>query len=152
MRNIDYHTSRTDAGKKAEGVESWKLNNLGAHPEVTDSEEAVISRPMISRDDVLLERLPYQAKITTAQDMVRDLGRITQFHGIGLQAEEAPDEESAFDAMDEDVRSKLWSPRKRDKMRGGTSQANSIMALLDVPMEKDMKMEKLVLSDDDIED
>lgn len=156
-RNSEYQSGRARPAGKAEGVESWKGKDFVHSKGPDEPSEEGTARAMVSREDVLLERLPYQAKITTDKSMIRDLARITQFHGTDLESEEAPDDDATLEAMDTaaygEVKSKLWSPRKRDRVRGQASKARGLAATgSDLPVEKDVKVEKLVLSDDDIED
>jgi cell cycle checkpoint protein len=107
-----------------------------------------------ARKEMLLERLPYMVSIAKAGKSssssalgLRDMEKVTAFHGIGKQSEDNPDEgdDTAIVgeewATDRPVEGK--SPRKRGlAIRGRGTTTLSLQ----------QPEQKLVLSDDDIED
>ena len=85
-----------------------------------------------SKDELLLERLPYAAKISPRQNQ---LEIITKFGGIDKPTDDVPDEDG-----EDSARNKSWTNNKR----------NTEVAEVGIPTEAGTK--KLYLSDDDIED
>ncbi len=113
----------------------------------TDESAPLLSLGSAARREMLLERLPYMAQIARARKTsstsfrLKDLEKVVSFRGIASPDEEADDAEEpesgetwATDKPSEDA-----SPRKKSAAirSGGVS---SLLA------------QKLVLSDDDIED
>jgi len=107
-----------------------------------------------ARKEMLLERLPYMVFITRAKKSsysvfaVRDMEKVTTFHGISGQSEDNPDEGDDPGpvgeewATDKPVEGK--SPRKKGLVIRGRGTATGL------PLQQ--PEQKLVLSDDDIED
>lgn len=100
--------STTDAGSesascvgRADGVESWKSRSFAFVP-ATDGDgatNAANAPPRIwsTRDELLLERLPYIAKIRSAthhhnDKSTRDIKKIIQLTGVHLNPDEEADE------------------------------------------------------------
>ena len=139
----------SSTASEREGVGSWKsrrlLSRSATAPEDT-SDEPAIARTMISRDDLLLERLPYLTKISTDKALSKELEKITQFNGISSRSESSPDED--FDAaMDHQG---LQSPQKSRQHWAKQKSENAFGPKL--PPSVEDGVEKLFLSDDDIED
>lgn len=131
---------------------SWMHRQQQKRPHVTkpqpdeqDDNAPLLSLGSAARREMLLERLPYMAHIARARKTssfrLRDLEKVVSFQGIN-----APDQDS--DAEDDNAPGEAWatdkpseeaSPRKR---RAGI-QSGEVTGLL---------AQKLVLSDDDIED
>ncbi|KAI5296065.1 Cell cycle checkpoint protein rad17 [Ascosphaera acerosa] len=93
-------------------------------------------RCLQTRDDVLLERLPYLRRITRDEGERRSLDRVTQYRGIGSRWSQLPDVPEA-------------GPDERG-MRSGYTQPAADGSVAHAPPSE--AMEQLILSDDDIED
>lgn len=147
------------ARPKPGSVESWK-SVLSSHPpSPRKSGKEADPAPLISvgstgRTEMLLERLPYMVLITRARKgssfllALRDMEKVTTFRGIGFSSEATPD-----DAEDSGVVAEEWatdkpvegkSPRKKGLVIRGRGAASRL------PLQQ--PEQKLVLSDDDIED
>ncbi|KAH7329082.1 Rad17 cell cycle checkpoint protein-domain-containing protein [Stachybotrys elegans] len=154
-------TSLTDGANlfrrpQSSGETSWlqrqqqKLH--GSSKPATSQKEENVSAPLLSlgsaaRQELLLERLPYMAHIARQRKTairLRDLEKVVSFHGVGAgitTAEEADDAEDIVsgEAWATDKPSEEASPRKKSMgIRAGGMSG--------------MLAQKLVLSDDDIED
>lgn len=131
-----------------------------ANPDAPSADNDAAAAPLLSlgsaaRREMLLERLPYMAHMArsargTKSNTVRlrDLDKVVSFRGVGGPTDE---EEDAGDDDDDDAPAEAWatdkphdeaSPRKKKVagVRSGGGGVESVMA------------QKLVLSDDDIED
>ncbi|KAL9110058.1 MAG: hypothetical protein Q9227_005397 [Pyrenula ochraceoflavens] len=159
-----------------DGVASWKSWSRGAFDkpvhEHEDSEEEMSPRISVSRDDLLLERLPYMKLISSkncGQRERKDLERIVKFTGAGIQQGAGEEEEEEVEeggsatmgtssAPANELAVEERSPRKQGRWKD---------AAVTVPrLEEDkgshgndgdgkssnLGMGKLYLSDDDIED
>lgn len=135
-----------------EGVGSWKSRRIqGSSDSAEDNaNEPAISRTMVSRDDLLLERLPYLTKISTDQSIKKELEKITQFVGIGGRSDSAPDEDFDSELLTTMDRGLQQSPRK--PRRQWTKQKPSDTFGPKLPPSVEDGVDKLFLSDDDIED
>lgn len=111
-----------------------------------------------ARQEMIQERLPYMAHMMRSRQIsslhcleLRDLEKIVAFHGIGGPAEEEEDEDAeearpAGEGWATDKPSEEASPKKRRttiKTRSEHAEGSMISSL---------QIDKLVLSDDDIED
>ena len=115
--------------------------------EKTDQDEAspLLSLGSAARREMLLDRLPYMAQIARSRKSgarLRDLEKVVSFHGISTAADEesdADEDAAPGEAWATDKPSEETSPRKKSAgiKAGGVSG---------------MLAQKLVLSDDDIED
>ncbi|KAK2796076.1 Cell cycle checkpoint protein rad17 [Onygenales sp. PD_12] len=172
MRRLTDPTTDISSGavSRPEGVASWKNNRwasgAASHDDGHGSGGLGSSGPtraMISRDEVLLDRLPYLALISRNASEIRGLEKITQFRGVGGQSVDPVDgdllDDSAYDggsgvepwSTSTDRAGDGASPQKRrqwGKFQQGGSK--SFGPRLVQPVEE--AVEKLVLSDDDIED
>ncbi|EQL37574.1 hypothetical protein BDFG_01157 [Blastomyces dermatitidis ATCC 26199] len=157
---------------RLDGVESWKnhrwmpgsSNHNHNHESATDTSTypSQAARAMISRDEVLLERLPYLSLISRNPVECRELEKLTQFRGVGGQSEEELIDGDLEDSpcgggatmdpwsapADKDV----FSPQKRRQgsKLGQMPLSKSFGSQLILPVQD--AVEKLILSDDDIED
>jgi cell cycle checkpoint protein len=143
------------------GVKSWKSVEIEQDHfpgcENRDHSQATVVA-MTSRDEILLHRLPYMAKIWSGTAEARELERITQFGGIRLPVDEIPgDEIDGFEplsishsAIDPDIsvsgeqREQLWPQQTFSSFRPKPPPPP--------PPLVEETIEKLILSDDDIED
>ncbi len=165
LKGEDHHlstlTSRAAAfaRPKIGTVESWKAPRpLGAPRSKKGDAKESDSTPLMAvgtsaRREMLLERLPYMVSIARSKKnlssavAVRDMEKVTTFHGIGGQSEECSDEGDDIGtvceewATDKPVEGK--SPRKKGLVIRGRGTTR-----LPLPQPE----QKLVLSDDDIED
>ncbi|TVY82008.1 Checkpoint protein rad17 [Lachnellula suecica] len=147
-------TAAAFARPKVGSVESWKS---GPSKPKEDSATPLLSLGASARKEMLLERLPYMALIakarkSTSAAAIRDMEKVTTFSGIGGPSEETPDD--ADDADVAAVAGEEWatdkpvegrSPQKKDLVFRGRGMGSG------VPIVKAQE-QKLVLSDDDIED
>ncbi|KAG0648179.1 Cell cycle checkpoint rad17 [Hyphodiscus hymeniophilus] len=137
-------------------VESWK--NAHHSPKEPISKE-VGAAPLIAvgtsaRKEMLLERLPYMVQIARARKVgssmlaVKDMEKVTSFHGISGPTDVDQDDDDDNPAVGEEwatdkpVEGK--SPRKKGLAIRGRGMASGL------PLQQ--LEQKLVLSDDDIED
>ncbi|KAH7171063.1 Rad17 cell cycle checkpoint protein-domain-containing protein [Dactylonectria macrodidyma] len=135
------------------GDSSWmqrqqqsRLDNTPKHQnEESDDGTPLLSLGSAARREMLLERLPYMAHIArgrkTSTFRLRDLEKVVSFRGIAAPDEESDEEEETTtgEAWATDRPSEEASPRKKSAgIRSG-----GVSGLL---------AQKLVLSDDDIED
>ncbi|RDW71397.1 hypothetical protein BP6252_07960 [Coleophoma cylindrospora] len=137
-------------------VESWKHRNSST-PKTTHKDSD--ANPLLSvgtsaRKEMLLERLPYMVQIARAKKgststfAIRDMEKVTTFSGIGGPLEDPPDDGDDGAAGEEWATDKPVEGTSPKKKKGlvirGRGTANTLPLL---PREQ-----KLVLSDDDIED
>ena len=165
MKGEEHHLSAVTAGAaafarpKAGTVESWKSARA---PPLTStskgaSKEADVA-PLLSigtsaRKEMLLERLPYMLTIARSRRSsssavtIRDMEKVATFHGIGAPPDDEPDEADEVTPADAewatDKPSESKSPKKKGLVIKGREDANGL------PLQQE---QKLVLSDDDIED
>lgn len=137
------------------GVESWKSRVPFSVPSSDDAGEQTQSaaevRALVSRDEVLLERLPYMSRLAKDPSDLKQLEKLTKFRGIVEQSDDPVDED--LDNLDGSAAAEPWatdnppiSPKKRrlpDPKASGDGLSTE-------PVED--VVDKLVLSDDDIED
>ncbi|KAI9824278.1 MAG: Cell cycle checkpoint protein rad17 [Thelocarpon impressellum] len=156
---------------KANGgvVESWKGNFQNGSADLdsgvpSSSAEGSVEREPSSRGgaarrEMILERLPYMAKLDRARGRPsaarRQLEKATTFQGIDSQSEDVPDEDRELPQASEwatDRASESGSPvRQRKKPRRETEEKGASLSGSWLSEEKE-SMARLVLSDDDIED
>ncbi|MCJ1246263.1 Cell cycle checkpoint protein rad17 [Trapelia coarctata] len=146
------------SGRSNRGVDTWKTRSsspLNEPPGLAD----INFSPTLSllmggnsaRTEMILERLPYITKIECRHlnsSRMRELEKMTKFHGVGQPTDEVPDEDdvtgtesSAATTTRSQFRSAATTAAKGKDSQGLASTAS-------VTQEE----EKLVLSDDDIED
>ncbi|OJD19780.1 hypothetical protein AJ78_00279 [Emergomyces pasteurianus Ep9510] len=170
MRRLTYPTMDIATGTtipRSDGVESWKNHrwmpgSFSHEPDYEPTTASPVTRTMISRDEILLERLPYLSLISQNLTERRELEKITQFRGVGGQSEEEPIDaelegmpygggstmEPWSGPTDKDVLSPL--KRSQEYKLGQASLRKPLGPQLVLPVQE--AVEKLVLSDDDIED
>lgn len=130
LKNSSSTSSATTKAQQDDDIDGTPLLSLGS----------------AARREMLLERLPYMAHIARARKSstfrLRDLEKVVSFRGIGAVDEESEDEDeqqATGETWATDKPSEEASPRKRSAgVKAGTMTG--------------MLAQKLVLSDDDIED
>ena len=140
-------------------VESWKnatTSQSSSPRKAAEDDEPAPPKAVgaTARTEMLLERLPYMVHIARARRggssllAVRDMEKVTAFKGIGIPSEDTADEGEDTGvvgeewATDKPVEDK--SPRKKKLVIRGRGAASGL------PLQQ--PEQKLVLSDDDIED
>ncbi|KAI9171513.1 Cell cycle checkpoint protein RAD17 [Paramyrothecium foliicola] len=136
------------------GEQSWlqrqQLKPNAAAKKADDQREAQDTTPLLSlgsaaRQELLLERLPYMTHIARARKSskirLRDLEKVVSFQGVSVVADDddADDDTAQGEAWATDKPSEETSPRKK-KVGIKAAGVSSMLS------------QKLVLSDDDIED
>jgi cell cycle checkpoint protein len=167
LLKCDYsHLGATASGSgvfsrpKVGTVESWKVSGHSATSiSRKDNTAQVGSTPLMSigtsaRKEMLLERLPYMVFIARARKSisstfeVRDMEKVTTFHGIGRQSEDSSDDGDDIGttgeewATDKPIEGKSPSRKWFGMRKRGTKNS--------LPIQQ--PEQSLVLSDDDIED
>ncbi|QSS60308.1 cell cycle control protein [Histoplasma capsulatum] len=166
MRRLTDPTMGISSGTtipRLDGVESWKNHRwVDGSAEDTSAYPSHAARAMISREEILLERLPYLSLISRNPLERRELEKITQFCGVGGPSEEefvdvgiedtSYGGGSAMDPWSAPADKDVFSPQKqRPGIKQGQVPASKPFApQLAIPVQE--AVEKLVLSDDDIED
>ncbi|OJD14478.1 hypothetical protein ACJ73_09078 [Blastomyces percursus] len=175
MRRLTDPTMGVSSGTpvpRLEGVESWKNhhwvpgssdhNHKHEFSLDTSAYPSQAARAMISRDEVLLERLPYLSLISRNPVECRELEKLTQFRGVGGQSEEefinSELEASSYggsatmDPWSGPADKDVFSPQKRKQGRKlGQAPLSKLFGSQHIVPVQDA-VEKLILSDDDIED
>ena len=163
----DPHANTSKRNIRPRGVESWRnrfamsMPGTGGHDE-GDTASSAAPRAMLSRDEVLLERLPYLNRISKDLAELQQLEKLVKFHGIVGQSDDPDPGDEGLDDDDGNVGVETWAtdrtpvtPQKRQmgERRGG-GNVNGVDGMLGstaTEMVEDA-VDKLVLSDDDIED
>lgn len=140
------------------GVQLWKLRSSDsvtnlppqAAPELSPAPPLLVAGNS-ARTETILERLPYIAKVECRHSNTRrgrELEKMTQFRGVGASTDQEPDEDDAIgiaSSAAEAVGSQLWS--------GGVPGTNGKEPqVVGFTTSEAREAEKMVLSDDDIED
>ena len=130
-----------------------------------DSDGHVATEPVrttlnCTKAELILERLPYITKVEQRNPTLtrlNELEKITQFHGIGGPTEEGSDEDNVDDTAfarewttDRPADGKSEKTASRAVTGQGAGQGGQDANMTLVPVEEEV--EKLYLSDDDIED
>jgi len=158
-------------GAKKEGVEGWRRNADTGLPTPADDdtreEQDTVTKPLLltssAKQEMLLERLPFMAQIlpSTASSPFHERVRtITSFDGHSVSANEDETEDETEDRDSPDANQSEWTdrpdadgdakpPRRKDRGQG-RSKLETEGGGLNIPVEH--AVERLVLSDDDIED
>ena len=141
------------------GVLSWKQKNVAFDAIPENKEDFTAPRILASRADMLFDRLPYLSKSPISKELdMRMVKQVTQFRGAVLPDENDSEEggmEAAMDlsAADETTDRAIGSPKKRARiMRIGADKASGQSGELKKSFNNDLELEKLYISDDDIED
>jgi cell cycle checkpoint protein len=161
MNGDDQHLTGITAGAAAFArpklgtVESWKNAAGPKKPASTEVDVAPLMAVGTSaRKEMLLERLPYMVQIAKARKggsamlAVKDMEKVTTFYGIGGPLDEDQDEgddnAAAGEEWTTDKPVEGQSPRKKALVIRGRGKSSGL------PVQQ--VEQKLVLSDDDIED
>lgn len=143
---------------KPEGVESWHSRRFTHAASADQGDRAhlpAMTVTMISRDDALLQQLPYMAMILGDTAEAGELKKITRFHGIAAQRDYIPDDD-LLEGLDGQIESwatdrEPWIPQKQEtQLRKQQNSSSTFGPKLPPPVGE--VAEKLILSDDDIED
>lgn len=136
------------------GVAAWKSWSRGLEKPLLSAEEdnEPEIRILASKNDILLERLPYLKHQNIRNRHARqDLDRMTTFAGLRLRDEETSDEEDSRlgNSPSNELASEMLSLEKAGKWR-----EQELVKDVERKLREDTKerMEKLYISDDDIED
>lgn len=140
-------------------VESWSARPPASTQSAKDDNPApLLSLGTSARKEMLLERLPYMALIAKGRKgsvsavALKDMEKVTAFNGIGGPSEESPEEGEEGEtavvageewATDKSVEGK--SPQKKGLVIRGRGTGSGVVITK-------AQEQKLVLSDDDIED
>ena len=158
-------------------VETWRTKSSAASHDTTTDQETNEAGPTpllltgnSARREMLLERLPYLAKIQRRNahpSRMRELEKITQFHGIDVPSDNVPDEEDEREensALPPATAAAEWTtdPPTDSKPSDIRNRPASQLVSLGSAGERrgfgtalpavERAVEKLVLSEDDIED
>jgi cell cycle checkpoint protein len=137
---------------RSEGVDTWKKRVSVSAVQASSpvKADAPTTRPLLmggdsARTEMILERLPYIAKIERSRhsrgSVYRELEKITTFHGIGGPTDVEPDEEDEPTVPTSNV--PVFTQKSRGTEKGFADLSAS---------QNESALEKLVISDDDIED
>ncbi len=142
------------AGARAEGVESWKSRSFSFLPasDQHDRNDNAPPRVWATLDEVLLERLPYLASMGSGHgSLTREIKKITQLTGVMLDADEEAEEDNIEAAVDlsaaDETTDRILSPHKRTGIRQDMHVGKGT-----VDPAEEVAVEKLYISEDDIED
>ncbi|KAL2003305.1 hypothetical protein VTN02DRAFT_4318 [Thermoascus thermophilus] len=142
---------------RSEGVESWSSRQI-TRAAFADQEEhthqPATTVTMMSREDALLQQLPYLTMILGDQAEATELRKITRFQGAGPPRDYIPDED--VDGLDDPMESWAtdrdpWIPQKQAAQGRKQQHSSSTFGPKLSPPAGELA-EKLILSDDDIED
>lgn len=132
--------------RQQNNVNMTKNHHVGDDDDDTENNPVLLSLGNTARREMLLERLPYMAHIARSRKTsfkLRDLEKIVSFQGVNAAADDEPDVEEDImtgEAWATDKPSEEASPRKKRSAGIKTGAVTGLLA------------QKLVLSDDDIED
>jgi len=146
------------------GVERWKSNaTFDTGSTATDADTVTTDRTNSAKTEMLLEYLPYVARImenkTTSRTTVEQLDTVIRMQASqpdhstpddedeGDETQQALSHQWATDRPDTEVESKSGGTKKKAKRRDGLSTEGGGLG---IPVET--RVEHLVLQDDDIED
>lgn len=141
-------------------VESWKSTRTSSAPITKKSSGKENDTPLMSigtsaRKEMLLERLPYMVlvaksrRISSSSLAIRDMEKVTTFHGIGGPSDDTPDEGDDTGAVGEEWATDKPVEGKSPRKKGLVIRGRGLVGGLPIPK---LEEQKLVLSDDDIED
>ena len=148
-----------ESGRSNGGVEAWNIRSSASTASplppraANDVSSALLLGGNSARAEMILERLPYIAKIECRHpnsQRVRELEKMTQFRGVRAPTDEVPDEDNEISI----VSSPTAATRSKMRLRLGTATVeneNESHGLGSTTSGAQLA-EKLVLSDDDIED
>jgi cell cycle checkpoint protein len=143
-RNMIHDGSASSTtSKKTTGVESWKnRNSHGPDPNSTDEPSSLLA-VRSSRMEILVERLPYMAQTCRQRSLPSDLDKLTKFHGVDSPNDDIPEDE-------DDDQTVVPPPDTPSRRKAGRWMVATRETRSAIPVESGV--EKLILSDDDIED
>jgi len=148
----------TSDGQKSmpkQGVESWRRGQDFSQLRKEDDKAPIPLVRSVGIDEFLLERLPYVAKLEKLRaagfgqrnTALQQLQKIVSFHGVGNTM--APEDDEAA----EEESNEQWNTDKpTDERQPWRKAVGVISKSKDGGVTVKTEMEKLVLSDDDIED
>lgn len=170
MHTLAVGQTSDSAAADREGVAAWKCQQTSAIPSENNSDDIGATTPLsnsilssTARTETLLERLPYAAQILPRQKDIpqhlvsgmNSLTRISTLTSTSTALDDAALDVGEDDALD--MQQSEWTDRpdiEASVARNGKSQrkpkAETVGGGLQIPVEH--AVEKLVLSDDDIED
>lgn len=169
LHTLSLRSNSSLASTDQQGVASWQRHKVSAsdvlpeHGTVATETALPLTNALLStsaKTETLLERLPYAAQIlphrkNMPQSLVIGVNALTRISGQGLSTT-ALDEEQADTVEDPEVDSRQseWTDRPDIELRSGKTKGPQKPEFegggLHIPVEH--AVEKLVLSDDDIED
>lgn len=163
LKGDDVHSMAVTAGASAFArpklgtVESWKSAQDSSTPSQKSEKEtdniSLVGVGTSARKEMLLERLPYMTIIAKGRNRfssslnIREMEKVTSFHGIGGSSDETDERDDAAVIGEEwatDKPTEGKSPKKVALVVRGRGSASGL------PLQQ--PEQKLVLSDDDIED
>ena len=147
--DIGMHGTR-NRGKRL-GVEAWENRSLGAPDADNGSKSIVTSTGKLTHAELLLERLPYMAMIERQNADSRsayDLERITKFTGLEPLTDGTDIDDEENPTVEVSATDNVAGPRSSSNIWARESLEGTGTGI--IPAEEDIQ--KLVLSDDDIED
>jgi len=131
-------------------VGSWKSREIvGSSQDITQPQAMVVTR--ISHAEVLLQQLPYMAKIWQRRSDAKDLEMITQFQQTHAPQDGISDDELDHGSSDFLVTKQHIPAAPSQRPPRGDEFLNRGSQELKPPVIEEV-VEKLILSDDDIED
>ncbi|RFU33587.1 hypothetical protein B7463_g2746, partial [Scytalidium lignicola] len=147
------------AKPKPGSVESWKTyTGNGSTTKQGDKNDgpstALISMGASARKEMLLERLPYTAMITRSRKSaasalaLKDMERITSFHGIGITMDDNQDEDDDMTLSGEELATDKPTENGSPQKKGLVIRRRGLSSRLHTEHQE----ENLILSDDDIVD
>lgn len=146
-------------GSSDGGVASWKRNIDVYNVNTDDDTGSATPRVLTSRPEMLFDRLPYLSNSRDVKEVdLRKIKQVTQFHGVNLPEGNSADEagcENPIDlsAADETTDRASSSPSKRDRIMKIVNEFGSAQpAALGTSVDGEAEIEKLYISDDDIQD
>jgi cell cycle checkpoint protein len=159
MKGEEDHSSNITAGASAFArtkpgtVESWKSSRSSTQSSKASDPAPLLSIGISARKEMLLDRLPYMTLIAKSKRSassplaIRDMEKVTTFKGIGPSDEDTAENEDDGGVVGEewatDKPGEGMSPRKKGLVIRGRGDGGLPIGKVE---------EKLVLSDDDIED
>jgi cell cycle checkpoint protein len=152
--STDFKITRSQ-GSEQKGVESWKsLNREQISCSGDDDNSQTVIPTSMSRDDLLLYYLPYLSRIRPNSQHAKELEKITQFRGIVAPTDDVPDDE--LDDYEPSSSINDWTTDPVKTEFSGRPSETLARSRLDSkpqpPPPVEEAVEKLILSDDDIED
>jgi len=139
-------------------VESWRNARSSApssKKDKGDDASPLLAIGTSARKEMLLERLPYMLLIAKARKStsstlaIKDMEKVTTFHGVGGPSEDASDDDNDAAAVGEAWATDKPGEGSSPKKKGLVIRGRGVGSGIPLPLQQE---QKLVLSDDDIED